>query len=107
MWVYTPSATAGQPGTWAWIKGSNTGAAGGAYGPLTRPYVTHYTYTPGGRSLATSWHYYNPAIGPTGLEQFWLFGGEGYDAADINGTSRTPTNGILDDSWRYLPYQDH
>jgi hypothetical protein len=107
LWVYTPSSTAGQPGTWAWIKGSNTGAAGGNYGSLDRPYETHYTYTPGGRSLATAWHYYNPNIGPTGLEQFWLFGGEGYDAADILGTPRTPTNGILNDQWRYLPYQDY
>src|SRR5580692_9219301 len=107
LWVYTPNSTAGQAGTWAWIKGSNTGAAGGTYGSLNRPYVTHYTYTPGGRSLATVWHYFNPTIGTTGLEQFWLFGGEGYDAADINGTPKTPTNGILNDQWRYLPYQDY
>ncbi len=37
LWVYTPNSTAGQPGTWAWIKGSNTGAANGVYGDETRP----------------------------------------------------------------------
>ena len=26
LWVYTPNSTPGQLGTWAWIKGSNTGA---------------------------------------------------------------------------------
>ena len=111
LWVYTPNSTPTQPGTWAWIKGSNTGAAGGYYGSLLRPYRTHYTYTPGGRSLATVWRYYNPslslAVGPKGLEQFWLFGGEGYDEADLDGTPRTPTNGTLNDLWRYLPYKSY
>jgi len=90
LWVYTPNATDGQPGTWAWIKGSNTGSQNGIYGPMTRGYYTHYTFTPGGRSNATHW--------VDGLGQLWLFGGEGYDATSTTG------NGYLNDMWRYLPY---
>ena len=92
FWVYTPNAVAGQPGTWAWIKGSNTGSDNGNYGTLTRPYLTYYLYTPGGRSNATHW------IDNNG--QLWLFGGEGYDATSTTG------NGYLNDLWRYLPYQN-
>jgi hypothetical protein len=92
LWVYTPNATAGQPGTWAWVKGSNTGSDNGQYGVLTRPYLTHYTFTPGGRSNATHW--------VDSLGQLWLFGGEGYDAKSTTG------NGYLNDLWRYVPYAD-
>jgi Galactose oxidase, central domain len=91
-WVYTPNSTAGQPGTWTWIKGSNTGSQNGQYGTLTRPYLTHYTFTPGGRSNATRW------VDNNG--QLWLFGGEGYDSTSTTG------NGYLNDLWRYLPYAD-
>jgi len=91
-WVYTPNATAGQPGTWTWVKGSNTGSQNGVYGTLTRPYLTYYIFTPGGRSNATRW--------VDGNGQLWLFGGEGYDSTSTSG------NGYLNDMWRYLPYQD-
>jgi len=91
-WVYTPNATAGQPGTWTWIKGSNTGSPNGIYGDLTRPYKTYFIWTPGGRSNATHW--------VDGNGQLWLFGGEGYDSTSTTG------NGFLNDLWRYLPYQD-
>lgn len=89
-WVYTPSATAGQPGTWVWVKGSLSGNANGNYGPETRPYLTYYIWTPGGRSNAASW--------VDGNGQLWLFGGEGFDATSATG------NGYLNDMWRYLPY---
>jgi Galactose oxidase, central domain len=92
FWVYTPNATAGQPGTWTWIKGSNTGSQNGIYGNLTRPYLTYYIWTPGGRSNATHW--------VDGQGQLWLFGGEGYDSTSTTG------NGYLDDLWRYLPYKN-
>jgi hypothetical protein len=92
LWVYTPNATAGQPGTWTWIKGSNTGSQNGLYGVLTRPYLSYYVWTPGGRSNATHW--------VDGLGQLWLFGGEGYDSTSTTG------NGYLNDMWNYLPYQD-
>jgi Galactose oxidase, central domain len=95
-WVYTPNTTPGQPGTWAWIKGSNTGSQNGIYtsngSGLTRPYVTYYIFTPGGRSNATHW--------VDGEGQLYLFGGEGYDSTSTTG------NGFLNDMWRYLPYQD-
>jgi hypothetical protein len=90
LWVYTPNSTAGQPGTWAWIKGSNTGAANGVYGDEIRPYKTYEIWTPGGRSNATHW--------VDGNGQLWLFGGAGYDSTSTTG------NGYLNDMWRYLPY---
>jgi hypothetical protein len=90
LWVYTPNATAGQPGTWAWIKGSNTGAQNGIYGDELFPYKTYEIYTPGGRSNGTHWVDSN--------KQLWLFGGLGYDSTSTTG------NGHLNDMWRYLPY---
>ena len=92
MWVYTPNTTPGQPGTWAWVKGSNTGSQNGVYGTELRPYATYYIYTPGGRNNATHW------VDASG--QLWLFGGEGYDSTSTTG------NGYLDDMWRYLPYKN-
>lgn len=92
LWVYTPNSTDGQPGTWAWVKGSNTGSANGVYGDEFRPYKTFEIYTPGGRSNATHW--------VDGNGQLWLFGGQGYDSTSNTG------NGFLNDMWRYLPYQD-
>ena len=92
LWVYTPNTTAGQPGTWTWIKGSNTGAANGVYGNELRPYLTYEIWTPGGRSNATHW------VDRNG--QLWLFGGAGYDSTSTTG------NGYLNDMWRYLPYQN-
>ena len=92
LWVYTPNATPGQLGTWAWVKGSNTGAQNGVYDTInTYPWDTLYTFTPGGRSSATAW--------VDGSGQFWLFGGEGYDSTSTTG------NGFLNDMWRYVPYQ--
>jgi hypothetical protein len=90
LWVYTPNPTAGQPGTWAWIKGSNTGAQNGIYGDELFPYKTYEIYTPGGRSNGTHWVDRN--------NQLWLFGGLGYDSTSTTG------NGYLNDMWRYLPY---
>jgi galactose oxidase-like protein/Kelch motif protein len=91
VWVYTPNSTPGQLGTWAWIKGSNTGAQNGAYGNEVYPWETHYTDTPGGRSNAASW--------VDQRHQFWMFGGLGYDSTSTTG------NGYLNDMWRYVPYQ--
>jgi len=92
LWVYAPNSTAGQPGTWTWVKGSNTGAANGVYGNELRPYLTYEIWTPGGRSNATHW--------VDGNGQLWLFGGVGYDSTSTTG------NGYLNDMWRYLPYQN-
>jgi len=90
LWVYTPSTTAGQAGTWVWVKGSPSGNANGLYGPMTIPYLTYYIWTPGGRAKATHW--------VDGQGQFWQFGGQGFDATSATG------NGYLNDNWRYLPY---
>ncbi len=90
LWVYTPNTTAGQPGTWAWIKGSNTGAQNGIYGDMLIPYKTFQNWTPGGRSNSTHW--------VDNKHQLWLFGGLGYDSTSATG------NGYLNDLWRYLPY---
>jgi len=90
LWVYTPNSTAGQPGTWAWIKGSNTGAQNGNYGDELFPYKTLQDWTPGGRSNSTRWVDNN--------HQLWMFGGLGYDSTSTTG------NGYLNDLWRYLPY---
>ena len=91
-WVYTPNATPGQAGTWTWVKGSNTGSQNGIYGDELRPYKTYEIWTPGGRSHAT--HFVD------GNGQLWLFGGEGYDSTSTTG------NGYLNDTWRYLPFQN-
>jgi Galactose oxidase, central domain len=92
LWVYTPNSTAGQPGTWTWVKGSNTGSQNGIYGDQVIPYKTYEIWTPGGRSNATHWVDHN--------NQLWLFGGEGYDSTSTTG------NGYLNDLWRYVPYKD-
>jgi hypothetical protein len=91
LWVYTPNATAGQPGTWVWIKGSSTGNQNGVYGPETRPYFTNVAWTPGGRRNTMSWV---DAFG-----ELWVFGGQGYDSTSSTG------DGFLNDLWRYVPYQ--
>jgi Galactose oxidase, central domain/Kelch motif len=90
LWVYTPSATQGQAGTWVWVKGSNTGNQNGVYGSLNRPYAHFYQHVPGGRNAAMHWV---DAYG-----ELWLFGGQGYDSTSTTG------NGFLNDMWRYLPY---
>ena len=90
LWAYTPNTTPGQLGTWAWIKGSITGAQNGIYGDQLFPFKTNQAWTPGGRSNSTFW--------VDGNHQLWLFGGLGYDSTSTTG------NGYLNDMWRYLPY---
>ncbi len=92
FWVYVPNATTPtQPGSWTWVKGSNTGSPNGVYGDELWYYRTYENWTPGGRSNATSW--------VDKQNQLFLFGGEGYDSTSTTG------NGYLNDLWRYLPYQ--
>jgi Galactose oxidase, central domain/Kelch motif len=90
LWVYTPDVSPTQPGTWTWVKGSNTGNENGVYGPETRPYFTKVDWTPGARRGAMSW--------VDGRGDLWLYGGQGYDSTSSTG------NGYLNDLWRYLPY---
>ena len=93
LWVYTPNATPGQLGTWAWVKGSNTGAQNGVYGTSnTYPWDT-LLHLHSGRPQQRH------RLGRMDSGQFWLFGGEGYDSTSTTG------NGFLNDMWRYVPYQ--
>src|SRR6266550_2064659 len=84
LWAYTG-------GQWVWVKGpasvSQGGIYGGTPGPIIYPYVGD---NPGSRFAPAYW------IDP--LNQFWMFGGEGFDSGGTNG------NGLLNDLWRYLPY---
>jgi hypothetical protein len=91
LWAYTPNAVAGQPGTWVWIRGSNTGNQNGVYGPETRPYLTNVAWTPGARRNTMSW--------VDSFGELWVFGGQGYDSTSSTG------DGYLNDLWRYVPYQ--
>lgn len=90
LWVYTPNASAGQPGTWIWVKGSDTRGQNGLYGDELFPFKTLVTWSPGGRRGTMSW------VDASG--ELWLFGGQGYDSTSTTG------NGYLNDMWRYLPY---
>jgi hypothetical protein len=90
LWVYTPSSTQGQAGTWVWVKGSDTANTNGTYGSLLRPYEHYVLHMPGGRNGAMYW--------VDGYGELWLFGGQGYDSTSTTG------NGFLNDQWRYLPY---
>jgi N-acetylneuraminic acid mutarotase len=90
LWSYTPSSNPVNPGTWTWIKGSDTTNQNGSYGTLKRPYFTNVNWTPGGRTGAVKW------VDSQG--ELWLFGGQGYDSTSTTG------NGYLNDLWRYLPY---
>jgi Kelch motif/Galactose oxidase, central domain len=79
-------------GQWIWVKGPSAVSQGGIYGlapgPIIYPYVGN---GPGSRFAPGYWI-------DTVRNQFWMFGGEGFDSAGTNG------NGLLDDLWRYVPY---
>jgi N-acetylneuraminic acid mutarotase len=69
-------------GQWAWMAGSNLGDQKGTYGTLGVPAMVN---TPGARFEGVSW---TDASG-----DFWIFGGNGIDSADTQGT--------LNDLWKY------
>lgn len=80
LWKFTPSTA-----TWTWVGGSSTsGAIAGVYGNGAAAASSF----PGSRINAGGW---TDAAG-----NFWLFGGDGYDAA---GTAVV----ALNDLWRYAP----
>jgi N-acetylneuraminic acid mutarotase len=84
LWAYSG-------GQWIWVKGPASVSQAGIYGlppgPIIYPYVGD---DPGSRFAPAYW------IDP--FNQFWMFGGEGFDSAGTNG------NGLLSDLWRYVPY---
>ncbi len=78
------------------MKGPASVSQGGIYGltpgPIIYPYVGN---GPGSRFAPGYWYVYH---GPPNYDEFWMFGGEGFDTAGTNG------NDLLSDLWRYLPY---
>jgi N-acetylneuraminic acid mutarotase len=69
---------------WTWMSGSSTGNQSGAYGTLG---IASPGNVPGARIQASSW---------TDLDDnFWLFGGRGYDANGVDG--------YLNDFWKFNP----
>jgi hypothetical protein len=103
LWEYTLDATTdpGNPakiavGQWTWIRGSNTVSQPGIYGTAPDPAVwPHATNNPGTRWAPSYWTTKDPVLG----YQFWMFGGEGFDAGGSGGSFN-----LLNDLWRYLPY---
>lgn len=77
-------------GQWIWVKGPSSVSQSGIYETPANPIVwPHVTLYPGSRWGAAYWE------APYG---FWMFGGEGFDAASGVGDH------LLSDLWRYLPY---
>lgn len=79
LWEFNP-ATA----EWVWVSGSNQQDQHGSYGTQG---VASSSNAPGGRFAAVSW------VDSHG--NFWLFGGEGYDASGAFD--------YLNDLWKYDP----
>ena len=69
---------------WTWVSGSDTAGEAGVYGTKGTASASNF---PGARG----WHL--AAADPAG--KVWLFGGQGYDATDVNGH--------LNDLWKYDP----
>ncbi len=105
LWEYTIDITTdpGNPSTialnqWTWIKGPNAVSQSGNYGVAPNPTVwPHVTNFPGARWAPAYW---TTTPAQTGDQEFWMFGGEGFD---VNG-STGKLYSLLNDLWRYLPY---
>jgi hypothetical protein len=105
LWEFTLDATTdpGNPATialnqWTWIKGPSAVSQPGIYGLTPTPTVwPHVTSNPG-----TRWGpaYWTTTPAQTGEQQFWMFGGEGFDETGSAGRGFK----LLNDLWRYLPY---
>lgn len=81
LWEFNPSL--GTNGEWIWVGGSELANQNGTYGTMGEGSTSNM---PGGRQSAASWK--------DSAGNFWLFGGNGLDAAG------TP-NGILNDLWEF------
>jgi hypothetical protein len=105
LWEYTLDTTTdpGNPSTialnqWTWIKGPSAVSQPGNYGLAPNPIVwPHVTNLPGTRWAPAYW---TTTPAQTGEQEFWMFGGEGFDATSSNGKLYS----LLNDLWRYLPY---
>jgi N-acetylneuraminic acid mutarotase len=81
LWEFKPSTD-----EWTWMGGSSTSnSAAGVYGALGVPALANI---PGARDSATGW--------TDSQGNFWLFGGNAFDANDYSGW--------LNDLWEYQPY---
>jgi hypothetical protein len=105
LWEYTLSATTdpGNPakiavGQWTWIRGPKSVSQPGTYGVPPDPSAVwpHVTNNPGTRWGAAYW---TTTPAQTGEQEFWMLGGEGFDANGATGLYN-----VLNDLWRYLPY---
>jgi len=105
LWEFTLDTTTdpGNPSTialnqWTWIKGPDAVSQPGIYGVPPSPEVwPHVTNNPGTRWGSAYW---TTTPAQTGDQQFWMLGGEGFDATGSNGSGFR----LLNDLWRYLPY---
>jgi hypothetical protein len=105
LWEYTLNVTTdpGNPSTialnqWTWIKGPSAVSQSGIYGVAPDPTVwPHVTNLPGTRWAPAYW---TTTPAQTGEQEFWMFGGEGFDANGSTGKLYS----LLNDQWRYLPY---
>ena len=89
LWEFNPSISnpaTGTNGEWAWMGGICTPDAKGVYPAQPGGSPASGIY-PGGRDLASSW--------TDSSGNFWLFGGEGYDASG--------NFGELNDLWEFNP----
>jgi N-acetylneuraminic acid mutarotase len=86
-------------GQWIWVKGPASVSQAGTYGLLPGPIIYPYVGdTPGSRFAPAYWYVHHGANNPGNYDEFWMFGGEGFDSAGVDG------NGLLSDLWRYLPF---
>jgi N-acetylneuraminic acid mutarotase len=79
LWEFNPSTQ-----QWTWVSGSDQVLGKANYGALG---VAAATNVPGARQWAVSWK--------DGSGNFWLFGGQGFDA--------TGASGSLNDLWEFSP----
>lgn len=97
LWAFTLDPASPAANQWTWVKGPNSVSQAGTYhlpnNPVVWPYVLD---NPGSRSGTGFWY----APDAFGNAQFFMFGGQGFDAGGTNG------NMLLSDLWRYLPYPD-
>ena len=83
-------------GQWVWVRGFNSVSQPGVYGVAPTPTVwPHVTNNPGTRWAPSYWTVKHPSLG----YEFFMFGGEGFDATGASGQFN-----LLNDVWRYLPY---
>jgi N-acetylneuraminic acid mutarotase len=88
---YTISSSGSGPGGWTWMGGSDIEDQPGIYGTLGVPAAGN---VPDARSVAASW------TDQSG--NFWLFGGNVFDAND-NTCHLTAGSCVLNDLWKYTP----